>query len=108
VKGVVKVVSGKYFYSLGWGYGGTSYDEELLNDHTTSAKRIEEARLDFLEILKHRVDHFKGLIDLFSDFRTSQDDLSTYEDQKHNLWLDHSVDETREQLRFVRTEVVMA
>lgn len=58
--------------------------------------------------LKHRVDHLKGLVDLFSNLRTSQDDLSRYEDEEHDLGLDHSVDETREQFRFVRTEIVMA
>ena len=58
--------------------------------------------------LKHRVDHFKGLVDLFTNFGTSQDNLAADEYQEHNLRLDHSVDETREQLRFVRAEVVMA
>lgn len=65
------------------------------------------ARSDFLEVLKHRVDHFKGLVNLFSNFRTSQDDLAADEDQQHDLGLDHSVDETREQLRLIRAEVVM-
>ena len=58
--------------------------------------------------LKHRVDHLEGLINLFTDFRTSEDDLATDEDEEHNLWLDHTVDETREQLRLVRAEIVMA
>jgi len=58
--------------------------------------------------LEHRVDHFKGLVDLLTDFRTGQDNLAADEDQKDNLGLDHTVDETREQLRLVRAEVVMA
>jgi hypothetical protein len=58
--------------------------------------------------LKHRVDHFECLVNLFSNFRASQDDLARDEDQENNLRLDHSVDETREQLRFIRAEVVMA
>ena len=77
--------------------------------------QIGRARSDFLEILKgllvmeqdiedgdveltlqHRVDHFERLVDLFSNFRASQDDLARDEDQEDNLGLDHSVDETRE------------
>lgn len=58
--------------------------------------------------LKHRIDHLKGLIDLFSNFRTRQDDLAADKDQEHDLGFDHSVDQAREQLRLVRAEVVMA
>jgi hypothetical protein len=58
--------------------------------------------------LKNRVYHFEGLVNFLSDFGTSQDDLATDEDQKNNLGLDHSVDQTREQLGLVRAEVVMA
>lgn len=57
--------------------------------------------------LKHRVDHLEGLVNLFSNLRASQDNLATDEDQEHNLWLDHSVDKTGEQLRLVRAEIVM-
>lgn len=60
------------------------------------------------QTLKHRVDHLEGLINLFTDFRTSEDNLATNEDKEHNLWLDHSIDETREQLRLIRAEIVMA
>jgi len=70
--------------------------------------QILVTRSDFLEVLKHRVDHFKGLVNLFSNFRASQDNFAADEDQEHDLRLDHSVDETREQLRLVRAEVVMA
>lgn len=58
--------------------------------------------------LKHRVDHFKSLIDLFSDLRTGQDNLAGNEDEENNLRLDHTIDKTREQFRFIRTEIVMA
>jgi len=78
-----------------------------LNDRAADAN-LGRARSDFLEVLKHRVDHFECLVDLFTDLGTSQDDLSTDEDQEHNLGLDHSVDEAREQLRLVRAEIVMA
>ena len=56
---------------------------------------------------KHRVDHLKGLINLLSNFGSRQHDLTAHENQKHNLGLDHAVDKTREQLWFIRTEVVM-
>lgn len=57
---------------------------------------------------KYRVNHLEGLIYFFSHFRTRQNNLAAYEDEEHYLWLDHAVDETREQLGFVRAEVVMA
>jgi hypothetical protein len=57
--------------------------------------------------LQHRVDHLKSLVDLLANFGTSQDNLAADEDEEHNLWLDHAVNETREQLRLVGTEVVM-
>lgn len=58
--------------------------------------------------LQHRVDHFKSLVDFLSDFGTSQDNLAAHENQEYNLGLDHSVDQTGEQLGLVRAEVVMA
>jgi hypothetical protein len=69
---------------------------------------LVQSRSDLLEVLKHGVDHLEGLINLLTDFGTSQDNLATHEDQEHNLRLDHTVDKTREQLRLVGTEVVMA
>jgi hypothetical protein len=58
--------------------------------------------------LKHRVDHLEGLVNFLADLGTSQDDLAADEDEKNNLRFDHAVNQTGEQLRFVRTEVVMA
>lgn len=58
--------------------------------------------------LKHGIDHLEGLVNLLSHLGTSEDDLAADEDKKHNLGLNHAVDQTREQLRLVRTEVVMA
>jgi len=54
--------------------------------------QIGKARSDLFEVLKHRVDHFKGLIDLFSDFRTREDDLAADEYQENDLGFDHSID----------------
>jgi len=63
---------------------------------------------DLPEVRKHRVDQLECLIDFFTNFGAGQDDLSADEDQEHNLWFHHTVDETREQFRFIGTEVVMA
>lgn len=57
---------------------------------------------------KHRVDQLKGLVDLLTHFGASQDDLSRHEDQEHDLGLHHAVDQTREEFRLVRAEVVVA
>jgi len=75
---------------------------------TTRRQSIDIAvSLDLAEILKDGVDHLKGLVDLFSDLGASENDLAAHEDEEHNLGLDHAVDETGEQFRLVRAEVVM-
>lgn len=61
-----------------------------------------------IRTLKHGVNHFKSLVNLLSNFCASENDLTTDENEEHNLRLDHAVDETREQFRFIGTEVVMA
>ena len=38
------------------------------------------------------VDHLEGLVNFFSHFRTSQDDLAADENEKHYLRLDHTID----------------
>lgn len=58
--------------------------------------------------LKHRVDHLKSLINLFSYFGTCQDNLARYKDEQHNLGLDHAINQTGEQLRLIGAKVVMA
>ena len=57
---------------------------------------------------EHRVDQLEGLVDLLTNFGTGQDDLATDEDEQDDLRLHHAIDETREELRLVRAEVVMA
>ena len=47
------------------------------------------------------------MVNLLADFGASQDDLPAHEDEEHNLGLHHSVDETREELRLIRREMVM-
>jgi hypothetical protein len=66
-----------------------------------------EIRMTTSHTLKHRVDHLECLIDLLSNLGTSQDNLAGDEDEKDDLGLDHTIDETREQLRLIRAEVVM-
>lgn len=68
---------------------------------TTKMNLPEATELDFAEIVQHRVDHFESLVNLLSDFRTSQDNLATDEDEEYNLRLDHTIDKTREELGLV-------
>jgi hypothetical protein len=56
---------------------------------------------------KSRIDLLESLVDLLSDFGASKNNLATDEDEKDNLRFDHAVDETREQLRLVRAEMMM-
>jgi hypothetical protein len=48
------------------------------------------------------------LIDLFANLGTGQDDLAADEDEEDDLGLHHAVNETREELRLVGRESVMA
>ena len=64
--------------------------------------------LDFSEVVQHGIDQLEGLINLLAHFRASQDDFSANENQEYDLGLHHSIDQTREELRFVGREVVMA
>ena len=57
--------------------------------------------------MEHGVNHLESLVDFLPDFGASEYELAAYEDEKHNLGLDHAVDETREQLGFVGAEVVV-
>jgi hypothetical protein len=50
------------------------------------------------------VDVVERHVDLFTDFGACQDDLARDEDEEDDLWLDHAVDETREEL-FVSMDV---
>jgi hypothetical protein len=45
------------------------------------------------------IDLIERRIDLLPDLRPGDDDLARDEDQEHDLGLDHTVDETGEQLR---------
>jgi hypothetical protein len=55
-----------------------------------------------------KTSYLKGTIDFLSDFGASEHNLSRDEDQQNDLWVDHSIDQTREQFRFVRREHAVA
>jgi hypothetical protein len=48
------------------------------------------------------------LVDLLTNFGTSEDNLAADEDEQDNFGLHHAVDETGEEFRLVRRESVMA
>lgn len=79
-----------------------------LQPGNTRAKTKSKPSSDLAEIRQHRVDHFKGLINFFSDLCACKDNLARDENEQDNLGLHHTVDETGEKLRLVGAEVVMA
>ena len=58
--------------------------------------------------IEHRVDGFEGNVYLLTNFRTRQNNLSTHKDKQNDFRLNHSVNQSREQFRLVRAEVMMA
>lgn len=56
---------------------------------------------------EHRIDQLESRINLLTHFGASQNDLTTDEDQEHNLGLHHAVDQTREEFRLVGAEMVV-
>ena len=71
-------------------------------------KGIVERFLRLAEVRQDGVDELESLVDLFTNLRTSQDNLAADEDEQDDLGLHHAVDETREKLRLVGRESVMA
>lgn len=47
---------------------------------------------------QHRVDLIESRVDILSDLGACQNDLSRHKDQKHDFGLDHTIDQTREEL----------
>jgi hypothetical protein len=45
--------------------------------------------------------YLKGTIDFLADFGASEDDFARDKDQQNDLWIDHSVNQTREQFWFI-------
>lgn len=64
--------------------------------------------LGLAEVAKDRVDELESGVDLFAHFGSSQDDLSRDEYEQHDLRLHHTIDQTREKLRLVGRESMMA
>lgn len=79
--------------------------EHFTARHTSTLKI---RHLGLAKIRQDRVDELKGLVDLLTDLSTSEHNLATDEDEQDNLGLHHAVDKTREQLRLVGRESVMA
>lgn len=65
-------------------------------------------RLRLAEVRQDGVDELERLVDLLANLGTGQDDLAADEDEEDDLGLHHAVDETREELRLVGREGVMA
>jgi hypothetical protein len=59
----------------------------------------EKVRSSAYLTCQHVVDLVECLVDLGPNLGTGQDDLARHEDQENHFRLDHSVDETREQLK---------
>lgn len=52
--------------------------------------------------------HLESLIYLFPNLGASEHDLTADEDEQYDLRLHHTIDQAREQLWFIRAEVVMS
>lgn len=63
--------------------------------------------MPLLKLLEHRVHLLERLIDVLLCLGPSQHDLSTCEDQQHDLGGKHSVDQTWEDLRLVSAELLV-
>jgi hypothetical protein len=71
--------------------------------------RADSAKtLGLAEVRKHRVDELEGLVDLLTDFGSSEHDFAGDKDEQYDLRLHHSVDQTWKELGFIRAEHVMA
>jgi hypothetical protein len=84
----------------------TEHDQHLTCREVPDARQCQK-HLGLAEVTEDRVDELKGLVDLFTDLGTSEDDLARDKDEEDDLGLHHAIDETWEQLRLVRRESVM-
>lgn len=64
-------------------------------------------RLVFPKALQNRIDILQAVDDIPFRFGSGEDDLSVDEDEQHNPWLHHPVDQPWEQFRFVRAELAV-
>ena len=53
------------------------------------------------ELTEYRINRLKGTVNFLSDFSASENDLSGHKYQQHNFRVDHPVNQTRKQFRFV-------
>jgi hypothetical protein len=75
--------------------------EENIYKKRKKKKRTLFFFLRLTEFSQYRVNRLKSLINLFSHFGTGQYDFTRHKDEQDNLWLDHTIDETRKQFRFI-------
>ena len=57
-----------------------------------------------MSTVEHWVDHLERLVNLLSDFRTSQDNLAADKNEEHNLRLDHAIDLEKYRISIRRME----
>ena len=61
----------------------------------------------FLEALQDRVNVLERVIDLLAGFGSGEHNFARDEDEEHDAWFDHAVDESREQLWLVAAELAV-
>lgn len=55
----------------------------------------------FPELTEYWINSLESSINFFTNFGSRQDDLAGDEDQKDNLGIDHAINQTRKQFRFI-------
>lgn len=76
-----------------------------INLEDVDTQIIKNEQLVLLEAFQDREDRFKSFVDFITNFCASQYNLAGYKNQKYNSRFHHTVNESREQLRFIRAEV---
>lgn len=61
--------------------------------------------LGLAEVRKNGVDELECLVNLLTDFGTSEDDLARHEDEEHNFGLHHAIDETWEEFGLLHISI---
>lgn len=62
--------------------------------------------LRFTEFLQYWIDGLESLVDFLSNLCTSKHDFTRNEYEQDDLWFDHTIDETREQLWLILNAVI--
>lgn len=59
------------------------------------------------EALQNRIDILEAFVNIASGLGPSKNDLAVHKDEQNHPGLDHSIDETRKEFRFIGTELLM-